>query len=116
MPSPQVTIRRSQGADLSAVLALLQSAALPTADLSSATDLQLWVLEADVSLLGVIGMERYSECALLRSLVVDPGHQRRGFGYQLVPRLERDAQAEGVEQLVLLTETAEVFFRAIGYE
>ena len=116
MPSPQATIRRSQGADLAAVLALLQSAALPTADLKSAPDLHLWVLEEAASVLGVIGMERYGKCALLRSLAVDPSHRHAGFGYQLVTRLERDAQSEGVEQLVLLTETAEEFFRAVGYE
>jgi amino-acid N-acetyltransferase len=60
-------------------------------------------------------MERYGESALLRSLVVGPSHRRGGFGHQLVTRLEREAQVAGVEQLVLLTETAEEFFRAIGY-
>jgi arsenate reductase len=61
-------------------------------------------------------MERFGTCALLRSLAVGTSFQRRGFGHNLVARLERDAQAYGVEQLVLLTETAEKFFRAIGYE
>ena len=61
-------------------------------------------------------MERFGACALLRSLAVGTSYQRRGLGHQLVARLEREAQADGVEQLVLLTETAETFFRAIGYE
>jgi|SRR5580692_3562352 amino-acid N-acetyltransferase len=116
MSSLQPTIRRAQDVDLAVVLALLESAALPTADLTSAPGLQLWVLEAKESLCGVIGMERFGTCALLRSLAVGTSFQRRGFGHNLVARLERDAQAYGVEQLVLLTETAEKFFRAIGYE
>jgi amino-acid N-acetyltransferase len=61
-------------------------------------------------------MERFGASALLRSLAVGPRFQRRGLGHMLVARLEREAEANGVEQLVLLTETAERFFRAIGYE
>jgi amino-acid N-acetyltransferase len=82
----------------------------------STPDLQLWVFEEDETVFGLIGMERFGACALLRSLVVGSGYRRRGFGHTLVTRLEREAQTEGVEQLVLLTETAELFFRAIGYE
>ena len=116
MSSPQPTIRRGQGVDLAAVLALLKSSGLPTADLTSASDLHLWVVEENETIFGVIGMERFGDCALLRSLAVGTSFQRRGIGSQLVARLEREAQNEGIEQLVLLTETAEPFFRAIGYE
>jgi amino-acid N-acetyltransferase len=115
MSSPP-TIRRGQGVDQAAVLAILKSSGLPTADLTSAPGLRLWVLEAEEEVFGVIGMERFGACALLRSLAVGTSFQRQGFGHQLVARLEREAQAEGVEQLVLLTETAEAFFRATGYE
>jgi hypothetical protein len=52
MRSLQPTIRSGQGADLTAVLALLQAAGLPTADLRRAQDLHLWVLEYDDSLCG----------------------------------------------------------------
>jgi amino-acid N-acetyltransferase len=110
------TIRRGQSTDLAAALALLQGAGLPTADLTSAASLHMWVLLAEGSLVGVVGLERFGERALLRSLAVEPSHQQRGMGRLLVDRLEREAQADGVEQLVLLTETAEKFFRAIGYE
>jgi len=116
MLSRQPTIRLGQDADLTAVLALLKGAGLPTADLTSVARLHLWVLEAEGSLIGVVGMERFGTRALLRSLAVAPSYQQRGMGRQLVARLEREAQADGVEQLVLLTETAERFFRAIGYE
>jgi len=116
MMSPQPAIRRGQGVDLAVVLALLKNSGLPTADFTSALDLHLWVIEERESVFGVIGMERFGACALLRSLAVGTSFQGRGYGRQLVARLERDARAEGVEQLVLLTETAERFFRTIGYE
>jgi amino-acid N-acetyltransferase len=116
MSSLQPTIRRAQDVDLAVALVLLEGAALPTADLTSARNLRLWVFEENATVFGLIGMERFGACALLRSLVVGPSHQRRGFGHTLVARLEREAQTEEVEQLVLLTDTAERFFGAIGYE
>jgi amino-acid N-acetyltransferase len=112
----QPSIRRGRAPDLAAVLALLHDGRLPTEDLTSAPGLQLWVLESEGRLLGVIGLERFGTGALLRSLAVASGHQRHGFGHELVTRLEQDAQSAGVERLVLLTETAEAFFRRLGYE
>ncbi|MGO9932786.1 MAG: arsenic resistance N-acetyltransferase ArsN2 [Steroidobacteraceae bacterium] len=116
MSSQQPTIRRGRGVDLAAVLSLLKSSGLPTADLTSTPDLHLWVVEENETIFGVIGMERFGVHALLRSLAVGTGFQGRGFGHQLVARLEREAQNEGIEQLALLTGTAEPFFRSIGYE
>lgn len=95
------------------MVALLRAAGLPTDDLAK---VNLWEAESEASLAGVIGIERFGTCALLRSLAVAPGYRKRGFGRQLVAHLEDAARTDGVEQLVLLTETAEAFFRALGYE
>ena len=113
--SLQPSVRRGDSVELPVVLALLKSAGLPTADLTSAAGLQVWVLEEKGSLLGVIALERFGSDALLRSLAVAPDFRRRGFGRDLVARLEHDAEEDGVEQLVLLTETAESFFRSLNY-
>lgn len=109
------SIRRGHSTDLVAVVQLLRSAGLPTADLSSAHEIRTWVLEQQGGISGVVGLERFGSEALLRSLAVAPEHRKRGLGHELVARLERDAQAEGIQQLVLLTETAESFFRSLGY-
>ena len=109
-------VRRGRPCDFEAVLALLQRAKLPTDDLTGAPDLQTWVLEVEHDLAGAIALEGAGSGArLLRSLVVAPGHQRRGLGHSLVARVESDARAEGVQQLVLLTETARGFFSQLGY-
>jgi len=110
------SIRCGESADMSAVLSLLESAGLPTADLTSASGLQLWVLKEKGSLIGIIALERFGTDALLRSLAIAPDCRRRGFGHKLVARLEHDAEKNGVERLFLLTETAERFFRGLGYE
>jgi amino-acid N-acetyltransferase len=107
-------IRRGSAADLHAVAALLESTGLPTADLRGA-ELQLWLVEAGDALVGVIALERFGSEALLRSLAVVPERRKLGVGRQLVVRLEEDAGADGVRRLVLLTETAQGFFRRLGY-
>jgi amino-acid N-acetyltransferase len=108
-------IRYGDSNDMPAVLALLQSAGLPTSDLARAQQLRLWVLKSD-SLRGVIGLERFGTEALLRSLAVAPECRKRGVGHQLVARLESDAKSDGIERLILLTETAQAFFRALDYQ
>jgi len=108
--------RSGQSADLAAVTALLKSEGLPTDDLATASDLHLWVLEIKGDVVGAIGIERFGASALLRSLVIAPAYQRRGLGNRLVAQLEQDVQDKGVGQLILLTETAESFFRRNGYE
>lgn len=114
--SPQPQIRAGRCEDLSQAIVLLNSAKLPTADLPNAHGLRTWVLEAGTSLVGVVALESFGREALVRSLVVASEYRQRGFGHQLVERLERDARADGIEQLILLTETAEKFFRGLGYE
>ncbi|MGA8706594.1 MAG: arsenic resistance N-acetyltransferase ArsN2 [Steroidobacteraceae bacterium] len=99
-----------------AVLELLQAARLPTQDLARAKRLQLWVMEAEGRLLGVIGLECFGTNALLRSLAVASQHRRHGVARELVSRLEEEARSTGIERLVLLTETAEAFFCRLGYE
>lgn len=113
---PLPEIRRGLPADLPPIFALLLSAGLPTADLKSVVRLDVWVLEAQDSLAGVVALERHGPEGLLRSLAVAPEYRTRGFGSQLVDRVEDDARADGITQLVLLTETAEKFFRGRGYD
>ncbi len=108
-------IRPAQMADLSAITDILDGAGLPTADLASAREFQSWVLEEKGSVVGVIGLERFGDAALLRSLAVTPGYRRRGLAHALVAHLEHEAQAQQIRQLVLLTETAWAFFRSLGY-
>jgi amino-acid N-acetyltransferase len=93
----------------------LNDASLPTSDLAGVRELSMWVLEMEGSLIGVIALERYGSEGLLRSLAVTGEYRKRGFGSLLVDRLEADAGASGVRRLVLLTETAEAYFRNRGY-
>ncbi len=112
----QYSIRRARESDIGAALRLLEEARLPTADIAQIDDLRLWLLEVDGRQVGVIGLECFGAHALLRSLVIAPEVRARGLGRHLVARLEQDARSQGISRLTLLTETAEGFFRRLGYE
>ena len=112
----QPLIRRGRASDLAAVAVLLQEAKLPTEDLANAPGLSLWVLEIEGELAGAVALEGTEPTSrLLRSLVVAPAHRRRGMGHDLVAQVERDARTEGIERLVLLTDTAQSLFDRLGY-
>jgi len=110
-----MVIRASNAADFGQVRTLLIGAGLPTEDLGTAPGLRFWVAEDHGEIVGAIGLERAGTAGLLRSLVVAPGYRAKGLGGELVATLERDAEAGGVEILVLLTQTAETFFNGLGY-
>jgi amino-acid N-acetyltransferase len=109
-------VRASKAADFSRVRDLLAAALLPTEDLNSAPGLRFWVAEDQDRIVGAVGLEALGAGGLLRSLVVAPSHRHHGLGSSLTATLEREARATGIEVLVLLTETAEAFFKRHGYQ
>jgi amino-acid N-acetyltransferase len=109
------TIRPTLDAELSTVRELLSSASLPIDDVTDSPRLQFWVAEEAGSIVGVVGLERVGESALLRSLVVVPGFRSRGLGRHLVEHVEEHARTEGYRRLALLTMSADRFFEALGY-
>jgi N-acetylglutamate synthase-like GNAT family acetyltransferase len=109
-----MSMRAAAAQDLPGIKALLQRSASPTADLEQA-HIAFWVEERDGELTGAIGLQRFDTVSLLRSLAVDASRRGQGTGAELVRLLEARAQAQGVEQLVLLTQTAQAFFARRGY-
>jgi amino-acid N-acetyltransferase len=108
-------MRTSTAADFGQVRALLVGAGLPVEDLDTVPELRFWVTEDGGKLVAAIGLEQSGTAGLIRSLVVAPSYRKRGLGRSLVATVEQQAEAEGVELLVLLTQTAEAFFKGLGY-
>jgi amino-acid N-acetyltransferase len=65
---------------------------------------------------GVIGLERYGSHALLRSVAVAPSARGSGIGGRLVNEILERAKSAGVDDLYLLTTTAEKYFPRFGFE
>ena len=107
-------IRNARNGDLSAVEDLLSASDLPVDGVRENFS-RFIVAEEDGEIAGAIGLEEFGSAALLRSAVVSPGHRGSGVGRQLVEHLLENAQETGIEELYLLTTTAEEYFPRFGF-
>ena len=73
-------------------------------------------LNEDGTWIGVAGYEVYGKDALLRSVAVDKGARGMGHGRALVYMVLSDAAKRDVSTVYLLTETAEEYFKGLGFE
>ena len=96
------------------VRAMLAGAALPVEDLDQA-DVRFIVASDGIETLGAVGLEVFGSVGLLRSLVVRPEARGSSIGGRLIEALEAHARGNGLNQLVLLTQTAAPFFARRGY-
>ena len=109
-----MVIERATRSDLPDVLRLLARHQLPLADVDHHIDTMV-VARNDGRVVGVAGLELYAEGALLRSVAVDPALQGRRVGHQLTEAALAMARDHGVENVFLLTTTAEGFFPKFGF-
>ena len=115
MTTPEMmTIRAAQIEDFPPVRRLLEGEKLPI-DIIEERKGKLWVMEENGRVVGSGALEFYGADALLRSMVVSDALKGSGHGTRLVSFLEKEAGRQGVRTVWLLTETAEGFFRKLGY-
>ena len=113
-PNRCVELRTAQESDLPAVLELLGRAHLPTAGVAAAPSHYV-MAESGGKLVGVVGLELYGASALLRSAAVDESWRGSGVGRVLVERVLDLARERGIEDIFLLTTTAEHYFPRFGF-
>ena len=111
-----IDIRSAGPADLATAVAWLDGAGLPSSDLSGEHMQSFLLATRDGEPIGMIGIETYPDCGLLRSLFVAESGRDAGLGTQLVAELERTAAAAGLSALWLLTIDAENYFTRLGYK
>lgn len=111
---PVSRLRAADSRDTQGICLLLQRNGLPTSDLASSRP-EFVVAHEGADLVGAGALERFGAVALLRSVVVTAERRGTGLGQRIVRELEQRARASGVEELVLLTQTAAPFFERHGY-
>jgi amino-acid N-acetyltransferase len=94
---------------------LLTLCGLPHEDITPKHLSHFWVIKEKGEILGVIGLEPFARLALLRSLAVDPRFRKRGLATELTKKAEEYAASHKIEEMYLLTVTAESFFLKQGY-
>lgn len=109
-----MTIGPAAESDLAGIRSMLMDAGLPVADLNTAA-VRFWVARDAAEISGAVGVETFGNAGLLRSLVVAPGGRTHGTGSALVCAAEASMRMNGLQSLVLLTQSAEAFFEKRGY-
>ena len=107
-------LRSAREADLAGVLTLLGRAHLPAAGVEEAFS-HFVVAEHESKLVGVAGLEIYGASALLRSVVVEDSWRGTGVGRRLIDRALAEAKRRGIDDVFLLTNTAEHYFPRFGF-
>lgn len=93
----------------------LEQNRLPSSDIPIVLDkLFLGYLASEV--VGIGGVEDYGEYGLLRSLVIAETFRGKGYGQVLCQSLANQARIQGIQELYLLTATADSFFEKNGFE
>ena len=101
--------------NLSTIQLMLDSCGLPSDDLTKDHLEHFYILKCDDKALGCIGLEVYGKHVLLRSLAVIEDVRGKGFGKLLVKKIEQYAKEQHIDDIYLLTTTAESFFANLGY-
>ena len=98
-----------------AIVALLQSEKLPIDDIPASLE-NFFVALHDDEVIGAIGLEKYDNCGLLRSMVVNKAYRNKNTAAHLIQVLENHATETGIDCIYLLTETAPGYFERKGYQ
>lgn len=109
-----VDVAAARPGDWPAVRGLLERSKLPLDGLDSSLPHFVVARDGD-AIVGVAGLEHYGSAALLRSVAVDDAWRGTGIGRLLVDRVLDEARALGVDDVYLLTTTAQDYFPKFGF-
>lgn len=110
-----LTLQKAEKFYIPIIEEILQKEKLPYQDIED-ENVEIYVLKNDNILLGFIGLEKYDKIAFLRSMVVDEQYRSKGYGKYLVNELISCCRNKNVNDLYLLTCSAEKFFEKLGFK
>lgn len=107
-------IRNAASSDLAAVERLLTANDLPLEGVRDNFESFVVAVDDD-TVVGAVGLERFDSAALLRSAVVRLDARGSGTGQRLIQQILERAEREGIDEIYLLTTTAENYFPRFGF-
>lgn len=108
-------IIKAKKTHLSGIIELLKQVELPPEGIEAhLADFIVSIHEGNV--IGCAGLEIYETVGLLRSVAVHPDYQGKNIGNALIHQILSHAQKSEVEEIFLLTETAEKYFLRLGFK
>ena len=113
MPA-RISIEHADASDMDAIRSLVKEADLSCLDVGQPNQVFL-VARSSGAVVGCVGLERYGQAALVRSLAVSPARRGEGLSRALFERTAAEARRLKVVELYLLTTTAEALFARWGF-
>jgi amino-acid N-acetyltransferase len=102
--------------DIAEVELLLSGSSLPASDLKSNDNIQLFGTYQNNKLMACIGVEIYSDSALVRSLIVDQKFRNKGVGKKFLGFFQTYCIQNNVNVVFFLTETSEKYLEKLGFK
>ncbi len=109
-------LRPAKATDLPQISRFLEENGLPTNGVERFFENFIVALDQNGSWVGIAGLEAYGKSGLLRSVAVDKQFRGMGHGRTLVNTILTNAREKGIETIYLLTESAEDYFKGLGFE
>ena len=94
---------------------ILQKENLPYQD-ANAENIEFYMAFSDSEFVGIVGLEKFIDVALLRSMVIFDKFRNNGYGRRIVNQILEEATAKGINEIFILTTTAKDFFERLGFE
>lgn len=110
-----IALQRAENFYIPTIEKILQKENLPYQDVN-AENIKFFMAFGDNEFVGIVGLENYSDVALLRSMVVFDNFKKKGFGRKIVNYVLEEAKAKGIKEIFILTTTAKDFFERLGFE
>jgi arsenate reductase (thioredoxin) len=109
-----INISSAGNNDLVAIKKLLADNKLPIDDITG-DNIDLLIAKDKHIIIAVIGLEKYGEYGLLRSMATHISYRNQGIAEKLMNELFSLAAKKGIQEMYLLTETAEQYFEKRGF-
>jgi amino-acid N-acetyltransferase len=109
-----LTLKLAINEEFDIALKLLENNQLPTSDIGD--NVELYTVYDHQNLIGTIGLEAFKSEGLLRSVCLDFEVQNKGYGSQMLAIFEEKIREKGIQNLYLLTTTAQKFFQKNNYQ
>lgn len=108
--------KNAKKADLEQIIILLEKFKLPNEDIHSNKLIHFIIVKFNDQIIGTVGLERFDNLALLRSLCVEEKYRNDNIGNSLINKILDYARAENILDVYLLTATAYKYFLKFGFE
>lgn len=107
--------KKANEPDIPVVENVLMGNNLPYKDIKN-INIELFLAYEDNEFIGIVGLEKFSDVALLRSMVIFEAFRGQGYGKTICNKILEIAKTEDIKEVFLLTCTAKDFFQHLGFK